>query len=150
MSNNTTEYLSKLVERINGLKNPTNSEQLIVRYYEKENLTKEEKSLLDKLVRAEKKAEQYHKAKADVAKALNAEKEKERKAVTQRKIIVGGALMAGATKGDNIRYYQEVMRKMLADGLIGERDKSKFEEVLKSLPTPTRPIEGQQQVKRAY
>lgn len=115
-----TDYLDTLVKRFKGYKSPTDSQQLIILLGEKDNRSDDDNSKLVVLIRAEKKADQLFKARADARRLIDAEKGKERKAEVRRKIIWASALKKASQ--DNPRM-ADVMRELFNDGYLSESDK---------------------------
>ncbi|GGM30867.1 hypothetical protein GCM10009425_46870 [Pseudomonas asuensis] len=75
-----SEWLDSRIAYIEGLKSPTDSQRLLVMLARKNDRSTEEARKLALLVRAEKAEVRAQKAKADVARVMNAEKLKARKA----------------------------------------------------------------------
>ncbi|MGP9457071.1 hypothetical protein ACT3RS_14495, partial [Psychrobacter sp. AOP7-D2-23] len=78
--NNNEEYLDNLVKRFRGFKSPNDTQKLIVLLGEKDNRNDEDDRKLSILLKAEKKADQLVKARANARKLIDAEKSKASKA----------------------------------------------------------------------
>lgn len=124
MASIDTAYLDDLVKRFKGYKSPTDTQQLIILLGNKENRSDEDNRKLSVLLKAEKKADQLAKARADARRLLDAEKAKARKTETRRKIIWLSAIEKMCE--DNPQELQALNRlKSLAyqNGYVNERDK---------------------------
>ena len=73
------EWLEDRVAYIRGLKSPNDHQRLLLLLNDKKDATDDDRRKLVALIRAEKAAEKAHRAKASVAKIVNAEKLAERK-----------------------------------------------------------------------
>ena len=119
-----TEYLNDLVKRFEGYKSPTDTQQLIILLGNKDNRSDDDNRKLSVLLKAEKKADQLAKARADARRLLDAEKAKARKTETRRKIIWLSAIEKMCE--DNPQELQALNRlKSLAyqNGYVNDRDK---------------------------
>jgi len=124
MASIDTAYLDDLVKRFKGYKSPTDTQQLIILLGNKDNRSDEDNRKLSVLLKAEKKADQLAKARADARRLLDAEKAKARKTETRRKIIWLSAIEKMCE--DNPQELQALNRlKSLAyqNGYVNERDK---------------------------
>lgn len=124
MASIDTAYLDDLVKRFKGYKSPNDTQQLIILLGEKNNRTDDDNRKLSVLLKAEKKADQLAKARADARRLLDAEKAKARKTETRRKIIWLSAIEKMCE--DNSQELQALNRlKSLAyqNGYVNERDK---------------------------
>lgn len=124
MASIDTAYLDDLVKRFKGYKSPNDTQQLIILLGEKNNRTDDDNRKLSVLLKAEKKADQLAKARADARRLLDAEKAKARKTETRRKIIWLSAIEKMCE--DNPQELQALNRlKSLAyqNGYVNERDK---------------------------
>ena len=130
------EYLDDLVKRFKGYKSPNDTQRLIIMLGEKDNRSDDDNRKLAVLLKAEKKADQLAKARADARRMVDAEKAKERKAETRRKVIWGGALKTASKNDPQIA---EVMRKLFNDGYISDRDKDAVRDDYKDISAPTAP-----------
>ena len=73
------EWLEDRVAYIRGLKSPNDHQRLLLLMNDKKDATDDDRRKLVALIRAEKAAEKAQRAKASVAKIVNAEKQAERK-----------------------------------------------------------------------
>lgn len=73
------EWLEDRVAYIRGLKSPNDHQRLLLLLNDKKDATDDDRRKLVALIRAEKAAEKAQRAKASVAKIVNAEKQAERK-----------------------------------------------------------------------
>ena len=73
------------------------------------------------LMRAEKKAEELHKARQKTRDLLQAEKKAERKIDARKKIIWGSALKTASVNDAQIA---QVMRRLWNEGFVSEADKN--------------------------
>lgn len=124
MASIDTSYLDDLVKRFKGYKSPNDTQQLIILLGEKNNRTDDDNRKLSVLLKAEKKADQLAKARADARRLLDAEKAKARKTETRRKIIWLSAIEKMCE--DNPQELQALNRlKSLAyqNGYVNDRDK---------------------------
>ena len=120
MASIDTEYLNDLVKRFKGYKSPNDTQRLIIMLGEKDNRSDDDNRKLSVLLKAEKKADQLAKARADARRMVDAEKAKARKAETRRKVIWGGALKKASESNPQMA---QVMRKLFNDGFVSDRDK---------------------------
>ncbi|MGP9830352.1 hypothetical protein [Psychrobacter sp. AOP1-A1-60] len=122
--NNNEEYLDNLVKRFRGFKSPNDTQKLIVLLGEKDNRNDEDNRKLSILLKAEKKADQLVKARANARKLIDAEKSKASKAEVRRKIIWQSAFEAMAE--DSMQAKRD-LNQLKADayekGYVSERDK---------------------------
>ena len=124
MASIDTAYLDDLVKRFKGYKSPNDTQQLIILLGEKNNRTDDDNRKLSVLLKAEKKADQLAKARADARRLLDAEQARPRKTETRRKIIWLSAIEKMCE--DNPQELQALNRlKSLAyqNGYVNERDK---------------------------
>ena len=128
------EYLDDLVKRFKGYKSPNDTQRLIIMLGEKDNRSDDDNRKLAVLLKAEKKADQLAKARADARRMVDAEKAKERKAETRRKVIWGGALKTASKNDPQIA---EVMRKLFNEGYISDRDKDAVRGDYEEISAPT-------------
>lgn len=134
------EYLSELVTKFKAYKKPNDTQQLIVLLGDKTNRTDEDNRKLTILLKAEKKAEQLAKARADARNLLNEEKAKVRKAEARKKIIWGSALKTASKKDPEIA---RLMRKLFESGYVAERDKDAVREDLSDIAQATNQLSQQ-------
>ena len=129
MASIDTDYLDDLIKRFKGFKSPTDTQKLIVLLGEKDFRTADDQRKLAVLLKAEKKADQLAKARADARRLIDAEKAKARKTETRRKIIWLSAIEKMCE--DNPQELQTLNRlKSLAyqNGYVSERDKNFLKE----------------------
>lgn len=92
MATINTDYLDDLVKRFKGFKSPNDTQQLIIILGEKDNRSEDDNRKLAVLMKAERKADQLAKARADARRMIDADKAKARKAEVRRKLIWMSAL----------------------------------------------------------
>ena len=136
--NNNEEYLDNLVKRFRGFKSPNDTQKLIVLLGEKDNRNDEDNRKLSILLKAEKKADQLVKARANARKLIDAEKSKASKAEVRRKIIWQSAFEAMAE--DSMQAKRD-LNQLKADayekGYVSERDKDAVKNDLIHRPVDT-------------
>ena len=122
--NNNEEYLDNLVKRFRGFKSPNDTQKLIVLLGEKVNRNDEDNRKLSILLKAEKKADQLVKARANARKLIDAEKSKASKAEVRRKIIWMSAIEKMASEDDKSAHMLQQLRvKAFHEGYVSDRDK---------------------------
>ena len=140
--NNNEEYLDNLVKRFRGFKSPNDTQKLIVLLGEKDNRNDEDNRKLSILLKAEKKADQLVKARANARKLIDAEKSKASKAEVRRKIIWQSAFEAMAE--DSMQAKRD-LNQLKADayekGYVSERDKDVVKNDLIHQPTEASKLE---------
>ena len=87
------KWLADRVAYIRGLKSPNDHQRLLLLLNDKKDATDDDRRKLVALIRAEKAAEKAQRAKASVAKIVNAEKEAERKRRNHDLYESGGLLI---------------------------------------------------------
>ena len=118
------EYLDNLVQRFKGFKSPNDTQKLIILLGEKDNRSDDDNRKLSVLLKAEKKADQLFKARADARRLIDAEKGKERKARTRRRMILASAVQSAVEQDDEVKSLMlRVMRKVDDGNYISDRDK---------------------------
>ena len=124
MANINSDYLDDLVKRFKGFKSPNDTQQLIIILGEKENRSEDDNRKLAVLMKAERKADQLAKARADARRMIDADKAKARKAEVRRKMIWMGALekMADTDQEANHRL-RMLMQDAFNEGFVSDRDK---------------------------
>lgn len=136
------DYLDNLVKRFKGFKSPNDTQTLIILLGEKDNRSDDDNRKLSVLLKAEKKADQLVKARADARRLIDADKSKARKAETRRKIIWQSAFEAMAQ--DSMQAKRD-LNQLKADayekGYVSERDKDVVKNDLINQPTDTNDIE---------
>lgn len=93
MSNN--EWFITRLAYLSGLKAPNDQQKLMLELAKKVSLTDDEQRKMKALIRAEKAAERALKARADVAKIVNAEKALKRKARDHALYQAAGLMIVG-------------------------------------------------------
>ena len=131
-------YLDDLVKRFKGFKSPNETQKLIILLGEKDNRTDDDNRKLSVLLKAEKKADQLVKARADARRLIDADKSKMRKAEARRKIIWQSAFEAMAE--DSMQAKRD-LNQLKADayekGYVSERDKDAVKNDLIHRPVDT-------------
>lgn len=124
MATINTDYLDDLVKRFKGFKSPNDTQQLIIILGEKDNRSEDDNRKLAVLMKAERKADQLAKARADARRMIDADKAKARKAEVRRKMIWMGALekMADTDQEANHRL-RMLMQDAFNEGFVSDRDK---------------------------
>ena len=118
------KYLDDLVKRFKGFKSPNDMQKLIVLLGEKDNRNDEDNRKLSVLLKAEKKADQLVKARADARRLIDADKSKARKAEARRKIIWQSAFEAMAEDSMAAkRNLDQLKADAYNKGYISDRDK---------------------------
>ena len=119
-----TEYLNYLVKRFEGYKSPTDTQQLIILLGNKDNRSDDDNRKLSVLLKAEKKADQLAKARADARRLLDAEKAKARKAEARRKIATLSAIETMCKDNPQAMHQlNQLIRQALEGGYVSDRDK---------------------------
>lgn len=124
MATINTDYLDDLVKRFKGFKSPNDTQQLIIILGEKDNRSEDDNRKLAVLMKAERKADQLAKARADARRLIDADKAKARKAEVRRKLIWMSALekMADTDQEANHRL-RMLMQDAFNEGFVSDRDK---------------------------
>ena len=124
MATINTDYLDDLVKRFKGFKSPNDTQQLIIILGEKDNRSEDDNRKLAVLMKAERKADQLAKARADARRMIDADKAKARKAEVRRKMIWMSAFekMAGEDSDRKIDLIR-LMIEAFESGFISDRDK---------------------------
>lgn len=118
------KYLDDLVKRFKGFKSPNDMQKLIVLLGEKDNRNDDDNRKLSVLLKAEKKADQLVKARADARRLINADKSKARKAEARRKIIWQSAFEAMAEDSMAAkRNLDQLKADAYNKGYVSDRDK---------------------------
>lgn len=118
------DYLDDLVKRFKGFKSPNDTQTLIILLGEKDNRSDDDNRKLSVLLKAEKKADQLVKARADARRLIDAEKLKARKAESRRKIILQSAFEAMAADSHQTkRTLNDLMKKAMDENYVSDRDK---------------------------
>ena len=124
MATINTDYLDDLVKRFKSFKSPNDTQQLIIILGEKDNRSEDDNRKLAVLMKAERKADQLAKARADARRMIDADKAKARKAEVRRKLIWFSALekMADTDQEANHRL-RMLMQDAFNEGFVSDRDK---------------------------
>lgn len=131
--NNNEEYLDNLVKRFRGFKSPNDTQKLIVLLGEKDNRNDDDNRKLSVLLKAEKKADQLVKARADARRLIDADKAKARKTQSRCKIILQSAFEAMAAENhETKRILNNLTQKALDGNYVSNRDKDVIIEYLNS------------------
>ena len=118
------KYLDDLVKRFKGFKSPNDMQKLIVLLGEKDNRNYDDNRKLSVLLKAEKKADQLVKARADARRLIDADKSKARKAEARRKIIWQSAFEAMAEDSMAAkRNLDQLKANAYEKGYVSDRDK---------------------------
>lgn len=119
-----TKYLNDLVKRFEGYKSPTDTQQLIILLGNKDNRSDDDNRKLSVLLKAEKKADQLAKARADARRLLDAEKAKAHKAEARRKIATLSAIETMCKDNPQAMHQlNQLIRQALEGGYVSDRDK---------------------------
>lgn len=114
-------------KRFKGYKSPTDTQQLIILLGEKEHRNSEDNRKLSVLLKAEKKADQLAKARADARRLLDAEKAKARKAEARRKIVTLSAIETMCKDNPQamhqLNQLNQLIRQSLEGDYVSDRDK---------------------------
>lgn len=133
MNDKDVDYLNELVSRYKEYKSPTDTQKLIVALGSKSDKTDDDNKKLMILMRAEKKAEELHKARQKTRDLLQSEKKAERKKETHKKIVWGSALKKAAKNNEQIAH---LMRILYEKGFIDDRDKDAVKADYDALTAP--------------
>ena len=118
------KYLDDLLKRFKGFKSPNDMQKLIVLLGEKDNRNDDDNRKLSVLLKAEKKADQLVKARADARRLIDADKSKARKAEARRKIIWQSAFEAMAEDSMAAkRNLDQLKADAYNKGYVSDRDK---------------------------
>ena len=127
------DYLDNLVKRFKGFKSPNDTQQLIILLGEKDNRSDDDNRKLSVLLKAERKADQLVKARADARRLIDADKAKARKTQSRCKIILQSAFEAMAAENhETKRILNDLTRKALDENYVSDRDKDVIIEYLNS------------------
>lgn len=128
-----TAYLDDLIKRFRGYKSITDTQSLIILLGEQANRDKEDNRKLAVLLKAEKKADELAKARADARRLIDADKAKARKTQSRCKIILQSAFEAMAAENhETKRILNDLTRKALDENYVSDRDKDVIIEYLNS------------------
>ena len=124
MATINTDYLDDLVKRFKGFKSPNDTQQLIIILGEKDNRSEDDNRKLAVLMKAERKADQLAKARADARRMIDADKAKARKAETRRKLIWFSAIEKMTDTNEQANYsLRMLMKEAFDNGFVSDRDK---------------------------
>lgn len=124
MATINTDYLDDLVKRFKGFKSPNDTQQLIIILGEKDNRSEDDNRKLAVLMKAERKADQLAKARADARRLIDADKAKARKAEVRRKLIWMSALEKMADTDQEANHHlRMLMQEAFTGGFVSDRDK---------------------------
>ena len=119
-----TAYLDDLIKRFQGFKSPNDTQQLIVILGEKDNRSDDDNRKLAVLMKAERKADQLAKARADARRMIDADKAKARKAEIRRKLIWFSAIEKMTDTNEQANYsLRMLMKEAFDNGFVSDRDK---------------------------
>lgn len=136
------KYLDNLVQRFKGFKSPNDMQKLIVLLGEKDNRSDDDNRKLSVLLKAEKKADQLVKARADARRLIDADKSKARKAEARRKIIWQSAFEAMAEASMQAkRDLNQLKTDAYEKGYVSERDKDAVQNDLINQSVDTNNVE---------
>jgi len=125
------KYLDDLVKRFKGFKSPNDMQKLIVLLGEKDNRNDDDNRKLLVLLKAEKKADQLVKARADARRLIDADKSKARKAEARRKIIWQSAFEAMAEDSMAAKRNLDLLKAdAYNNAYVTDRDKDAVKNVL--------------------
>lgn len=130
MSNIDTDHLNKLVTRFTAYKKPNDAQKLIIALGQTQERSKDDDKKLAILLKAEKKADEFMKARAETNKLLTAEKAQQRKAEARKKIIWGAALKKASKESPEIA---NLMRKLYNDDYVAEKDKDAVKDDIETI-----------------
>ena len=117
-------YLDDLVKRFKGFNLPSESQTLIIMLGEKDNRSDDDNRKLAVLMKAERKADQLAKARADARRMIDADKAKARKAEVRRKLIWFSALEKMADTDQEANHHlRMLMQEAFTEGFVSDRDK---------------------------
>lgn len=127
------DYLDDLVKRFKGFKSPNDTQKLIILLGEKDNRSDDDDRKLLVLLKAEKKADQLVKARADARRLIDADKAKARKIQSRCKIILQSAFEAMAAEShETKRTLNDLTQKALNENYVSDRDKDIIIEYINS------------------
>ena len=128
------EYLDNLVKRFKGFKSPNDTQKLIILLGEKDNRSDDDNRKLSVFLKAERKAEQLFKARADARRLIDAEKGKERKARTRRMMILASAVESAIKQDSEVEILmRQVMQKVNTGDYISDRDNEVVKDTIEAL-----------------
>ena len=128
------DYLDNLVQRFKGFKSPNDTQKLIILLGEKDNRSDDDNRKLSVLLKAEKKADQLFKARADARRSIDAEKGRQRKARTRRMMILASAVESAIKQDSEVEMLMRQVMKKVNDGdYISDRDNEVVKDTIGAL-----------------
>lgn len=128
------DYLDNLVKRFKGFKSPNGTQKLIILLGEKDNRSDDDNRKLSVLLKAERKADQLVKARADARRLIDAEKGKQRKARTRRMMILASAVESAIKQDSEVEMLMRQVMKKVNDGdYISDRDNEVVKDTIGAL-----------------
>ncbi len=128
------DYLDNLVKRFKGFKSPNDTQKLIILLGEKDNRSDDDNRKLSVLLKAERKADQLVKARADARRLIDAEKGKQRKARTRRMMILASAVESAIKQDSEVEMLMRQVMKKVNDGdYISDRDNEVVKDTIGAL-----------------
>ena len=128
------DYLDNLVKRFKGFKSPNDTQKLIILLGEKDNRSDDDNRKLSVLLKAERKANQLVKARADARRLIDAEKGKQRKARTRRMMILASAVESAIKQDSEVEMLMRQVMKKVNDGdYISDRDNEVVKDTIGAL-----------------
>jgi hypothetical protein len=128
------EYLENLVKRFKAFKSPNDTQKLIILLGEKDNRSDDDNRKLSVLLKAEKKADQLFKARADARRLIDAEKGKQRKARTRRMMILASAVESAIKQDNEVEILmRQVMQKVNTGDYISDKDNEVVKDTIEAL-----------------
>ena len=127
MSISISDYQKAKYELFKSYKKPTSDQVAFMQLYEKEEKTKEEEKLLQALTKKFKAYDDFLAQKKEVDAMNHAEqkrqKEEQRRARSQKLIILGSALLK---KSETDNETKQLIKSLIADKFINEKDANLF------------------------
>ena len=128
------DYLDNLVQRFKGFKSPNDTQKLIILLGEKDNRSDDDNRKLSVLLKAERKADQLVKARADARRLIDAEKGKQRKARTRRMMILASAVESAIKQDNEVEMLmRQVMQKVDTGDYISDKDNEVVKDTIEAL-----------------
>ena len=128
------EYLENLVKRFKAFKSPNDTQKLIILLGEKDNRSDDDNRKLSVLLKAEKKADQLFKARADARRLIDAEKGKQRKARTRRMMILASAVESAIKQDNEVEMLmRQVKQKVNTGDYISDKDNEVVKDTIEAL-----------------
>ena len=128
------EYLENLVKRFKAFKSPNDTQKLIILLGEKDNRSDDDNRKLSVLLKAEKKADQLFKARADARRLIDAEEGRQRKARTRRMMILASAVESAIKQDNEVEILmRQVMQKVNTGDYISDKDNEVVKDTIGAL-----------------